>query len=50
MLKEAKLDDYFIVGLQTDSTLDCPVKNRPDQTVVERLRREINQKEMEKSK
>jgi glycerol-3-phosphate cytidylyltransferase len=37
MLEEAKRHcDYLIVGLQTDPTLDCPEKNQPAQTVVER--------------
>ena len=37
MLEEAKRQcDYLIVGLQTDTTLDRPEKNKPTQTVVER--------------
>lgn len=37
MLEEAKtVCDYLIVGLQTDPTIDRPMKNKPVQTVVER--------------
>ncbi|TXD48987.1 MULTISPECIES: adenylyltransferase/cytidyltransferase family protein [unclassified Polaribacter] len=37
MLEDAKQEcDYLICGLQTDSTLDRPEKNRPIQSVVER--------------
>lgn len=36
-LKEAKTQcDYLIVGLQTDPTVDRPIKNKPVQTVFER--------------
>ena len=38
MLEEAKRQcDYLICGLQTDPTLDRPEKNKPSQTVVERI-------------
>lgn len=37
MLEEAKtVCDYLIVGLQMDSTIDRPHKNKPTQSVVER--------------
>ena len=37
MLKEARTQcDYLIVGLQTDSTIDRPEKNKPVQGVFER--------------
>jgi glycerol-3-phosphate cytidylyltransferase len=37
MLEEAKtVCDYLIVGLQTDPTIDRPVKNKPTQSIVER--------------
>lgn len=37
MPEEAKLHcDYLIVGLQTDPTLDRPIKNKPTQTGIER--------------
>lgn len=37
MLREAKEQcDYLICGLQTDPTLDRPLKNKPVQTIVER--------------
>ena len=38
MLREAKDHcDYLIVGLQTDPTIDRPIKNKPVQTVFERF-------------
>jgi glycerol-3-phosphate cytidylyltransferase len=38
MLKECKEKcDYLIVGLQTDPTLDRPWKNKPVETVEERM-------------
>lgn len=38
MLKEAKEQcDYLIVGLQTDPTIDRPLKNKPIQSVFERF-------------
>ncbi len=38
MLKECKEQcDYLIVGLQTDPTLDRPEKNKPIETVKERM-------------
>lgn len=37
MLEEAKHQcDYLIIGLQTDPTVDRPLKNKPTQSVVER--------------
>ena len=37
MLKEAKTQcDYLIIGLQTDPTIDRPLKNKPIQSVLER--------------
>ena len=37
MLKEAKsVCDYLIVGLQTDPTIDRPIKNKPVQGIFER--------------
>ena len=37
MLKDAKSQcDYFVVGLQTDPTLDRPEKNKPIQSLEER--------------
>ena len=37
MLKEAKKQcDYLIVGLQTDPTIDRPLKNKPVQSIFER--------------
>ena len=38
MLREAKEQcDYLIVGLQTDPTIDRPMKNKPIQSVFERF-------------
>lgn len=38
MLKDCKAQcDYLIVGLQTDPTIDRPHKNKPIETVEERL-------------
>ena len=38
MLKEAKENcDYLIVGLQTDPTVDRPEKNKPIQSLYERI-------------
>tara|TARA_B100001123_G_C14826755_1_gene834496 strand:+ start:188 stop:622 length:435 start_codon:yes stop_codon:yes gene_type:complete len=37
MLKDAKSQcDYFVVGLQTDPTIDRPEKNKPIQSLKER--------------
>jgi glycerol-3-phosphate cytidylyltransferase len=37
MLEEAKNQcDYLIVGLQTDPSIDCPEKNKPIQSLLER--------------
>lgn len=38
MLREAKQQcEYLIVGLQTDPTIDRPSKNKPVQSIVERM-------------
>lgn len=36
--------DYFVVGLQTDPTIDRPSKNKPIQTLEERMIQVRNQK------
>jgi glycerol-3-phosphate cytidylyltransferase len=37
ILKEAKQHcDYLLVGLRIDPIVDCPTKNKPAQTAVER--------------
>lgn len=48
ILEEGKRNcDYFVVGLQTDPTVDRPTKNKPIQSVEERLIQVRNQKSVD---